>query len=121
MFLFIINLFIFMTEQQKKDEAAKESRTVAALSYIWILCLVPLLTKKNDDYCQFHAKQGLVLFIVSFGVMILGMIPVIGWFLILPLGWMFIVILSILGLINALQGKKWEMPFLSKYAKQINL
>jgi len=29
--------------------------------------------------------------------------------------------LSVLGIINALQGKKWEMPYLGKYAKKINL
>ena len=73
------------------------------------------------EYCQFHAKQGLVLFIGSFVVMILGMIPVLGWLIILPLGWLIIIVLSILGIVNALAGKKWEMPFLGQYAKKIHL
>jgi len=103
------------------DQKTQEKRVIAALSYIWVLCLIPLLTRKNDEYCQFHAKQGLVLFIGSFAVMVLGMIPILGWLIVLPFGWLLIVILSILGIINALQGKKWEMPFLGKYAGKINL
>ncbi|MFH1890904.1 MAG: DUF4870 domain-containing protein [Candidatus Kuenenbacteria bacterium] len=108
-----------MSEQKVTKE--QENRIIAALSYIWVLCLVPLLTRRNDEYCQFHAKQGLVLFVGSFAVMVLGMIPVLGWLIILPLGWLFLVILSILGIINALQGKKWKMPYVGKYAEKINL
>lgn len=112
-----------MPEESKivKKGSNNEERLVAALSYVWVLCLVPLLTKKDNEYCQWHAKQGLVLFIGSFAVMVLGMIPILGWFIILPLGWVLIVILSILGIINALQGKKTELPFIGKYAKQIKL
>lgn len=105
--------------QEKKPN--QDERVIAALSYIWVLVLIPLLTKKDSDFCQFHAKQGLVLFIVSFGVMLLGMIPILGWLIILPFGWLAIVILSILGIINTLQGKKWEMPYLAQYAKKIHL
>ena len=31
------------------------------LSYLWILCLIPLLTKKDDPEVQWHAKNGLAL------------------------------------------------------------
>ena len=110
-----------MPEEKKETPEVKEERLMAAIAYIWILCLVPLLTKKNNKYCQWHAKQGLVLFIVSFAVMILGMIPFFGWLIIFPLGWLLIIVLSLLGIVNALQGKKWEMPFLGKYAKQIKI
>jgi len=99
----------------------QDEKTIAALSYLWILVLIPLLTKKDSEFCQFHAKQGLVLLIASFAVMILGMLPIIGWLIILPFGSLFLLILAVLGLINALQGKKWEMPYLGKYAKKINL
>jgi len=110
-----------MPEKKQVPDEVQEKRVIAAMSYIWILCLIPLLTRRNDQFCQFHGKQGLVLFIGSFGVMILGMIPVLGWLIILPLGCIVIVILSILGIINALQGKKWKMPFIGQYAEKINL
>jgi uncharacterized membrane protein len=31
------------------------------LSYLWILALIPLLTKKDDPEIQWHAKNGLAL------------------------------------------------------------
>ena len=34
---------------------------MVALSYLWILALIPLLTKKDDREVQWHAKNGLVL------------------------------------------------------------
>jgi uncharacterized membrane protein len=107
--------------QETKNSGMQDDKVMAAIAYIWVLCFVTLLMKKDNEYCQFHAKQGLVLFLFSFVVMVLGMIPVLGWFIVLPIGWLIIVVLSILGILNALQGKKWEMPFLGKYAKKINL
>lgn len=100
--------------EQQRD--ITENKLVAALSYVWILCLVPLLLKKNSEYCQFHAKQGLVLFVVEVLGWLVMWIPFIGFIL-----GILIVILAILGFINALQGKYWDMPFLSEYAKKINL
>jgi uncharacterized membrane protein len=35
------------------------------LSYLWILCLVPLLTEKEDKEVQWHAKHGVVLMVAE--------------------------------------------------------
>ncbi len=105
----------------EKNKITQEEKAMAVLAYLWILVLIPLLIKKDSDFCRFHVKQGLVLFLASLGVMVLGMIPLLGWLIILPFGWLIITILSILGIINALQGKKWEMPYVGKYAEKIDL
>lgn len=97
-----------------------DEKIIAAIGYFWLLFLLPLLLKKDSQYCQFHAKQGLVLFIFSLIIMIIGVIPVLGW-LIAFLGWIIVVILALLGFVNALQGRKWELPYLGKYARRINL
>jgi uncharacterized membrane protein len=34
---------------------------MVVLSYLWILALIPLLTKKDDNEVQWHAKNGLAL------------------------------------------------------------
>ncbi|HRY63112.1 MAG TPA: DUF4870 domain-containing protein [Patescibacteria group bacterium] len=107
--------------EEKKKAISRDEKKMGVLAYLWVLCLVPLLARKDSEFCQFHAKQGLVLFIGSFAVMFLGMIPVIGWFIIFPIGWLIIVVASLLGALNAWQGKKWEMPYLGAYAKKINL
>jgi len=103
------------------EKNTPDKNIISAIGYIWLLFLVPLLLKKNDEFCQFHARQGLVLFIFSLIIMVLGGIPVLGWLIILPVGWILIAILALLGIINALQGKKWEMPFLGKFAKKIKI
>lgn len=107
-----------MPEKQNKiqDKDIEENKLVAALGYVWILCLVPLFTKKDSKFAQFHGKQGLVLFIVEIVGMLVFWIPVIGWILLL-----LVVALAVLGIAQALQGKYWEMPVIGQWAKKINL
>jgi len=99
-------------EVDKKD--IEENSVVAAMSYIYILCLLPLFLKRKSKFAQFHAKQGLLLFIIE---VLLGWffpVPVIGW----ALG-LLVLLLAFLGVVNALNGKYWEMPFLGRYTKKL--
>lgn len=107
------------TPQGQMPSVADE-KIIAAIGYFWILFLVPLLLKKNSKYCQFHAKQSMVLFITSIALIIINIIPVVGW-IISFLGWIAIVIFMLLGFVNALQGIKWEVPFLGRFAGKINI
>ena len=56
-----------MEEEKKVTTGASGSseNVYAILSYLWILCLIPVLMKKEDEFVKFHAKQGLMLFIVE--------------------------------------------------------
>jgi hypothetical protein len=44
---------------------AEDNRVMAAIGYLGILFLVPLLVKKDSPFAQFHAKQGLALFVFA--------------------------------------------------------
>jgi len=90
-----------------------ENKYVAALSYIWLLFLVPLLAKKESPFAQFHAKQGMVLCIAS---IILSFIPFFGWLANIAL---FVVV--IIALIKTLSGQAWEIPLVKDAVKKINL
>ena len=103
-----------MSEADKKD--IEDNKVMAALSYVGILCLVPLLAAKTSKFAQFHAKQGLVLFVVDVVVSFIAWIPLVGW----AIG-MAALIVSIYGFVQALQGAYWELPYLGDYAKKINL
>ncbi|MFA5359593.1 MAG: hypothetical protein WC349_01375 [Patescibacteria group bacterium] len=94
------------------DPDIEKNKTVAALSYFWILFLIPLLGKKHSKFCQFHAKQGLILFIISF----VAWIPVIGWLVGLA-----ILVIAILGILKTLEGTWWKIPYIYDYSKKINL
>jgi len=101
-------------ENTRKD--VEENKTVAALSYAWILCLVPLLGKRKSKFAQFHAKQGLVLFIIELGASLVMWFPVFGQLLMLAL-----LVVSVLGIIKALNGEWWKIPYLYDWSKKINL
>lgn len=94
----------------------EQNKGIAALSYIWILFLIPLLTKKNSDFAKYHAKQGLVLFIFTTVVGFIMWIPIIGWLLGIAS-----FILFIIGLVNALGGKKEPLPLIGKYAEGMKI
>ena len=98
----------------------EENRMIAAIGYLGILCLVPLFLKKSSPFAQHHGKQGLVLVVAWLALFVANVIPFLGqiaWFV----GSLLLLMLVILGIVNALNGKFWEMPFLGEYAKQIKL
>ena len=37
-------------------------------------------------------------------------LPVVGWFLILPVGWIFVIVLAIMGVLNASRGEMKPLP-----------
>lgn len=89
---------------------------VAALSYLGILVLIPLLfVDKHDPFVKFHAKQGLVILIGYVIAMVgVGWIPVLG-----NLVWLALAIASIAGLIQSLQGKRWKVPVVGDLAEKL--
>ena len=91
------------------DKDIQENKLMALLSYLGILFLIPLLAKKDSPYCQFHAKQGLVLFIASF----IMWIPFIGWIL-----GVVVFILWLIGVINVLSGKMKPLPIIGGFAEK---
>ncbi len=105
---------------QMRMEQSKDARIIAAIGYLWILCLLPLLGKRESEFAQHHGKQGLVLTITSFIIWLIAWFPVIGWFIGF-FGTIGLLVLAVTGIQKALKGEYWEMPLLGKYAKQIQL
>jgi len=87
----------------------QEKKIWAAVGYLWILSLVVLAARKENEFVRFHASQGALLFVIS---VVFMFIPVLGWMLNLLVG-----IAAIVGIIKALQGEKWELPIVGAWAK----
>lgn len=94
---------------------------MGVLAYLGILCLVPLLAAKDSQFAQFHAKQGVTLFAIEIGIVVLqwviGFIAIMGGFgffalisLVLWLVWLGVLVLSIIGIINAVGKKMTPLP-----------
>ena len=107
-----------MPEANKEVE---EGKIWAFIAYWWILFLVPLLGKKESKFALFHGKQGMVLFAFEILIWVLSYIPVIGWFVIGPVGSIICVILAIIGMVKSLQGQYWKMPVLGDIAERIKI
>ena len=87
------------------------NKLLAAISYIGILFLVPLLAAKDDAFARFHANQGLVLFLVGIVLGIIGIIPFVGP-IIAGIGGIVTFVFAILGIINALKGEMKPLPLI---------
>jgi len=109
-----------MNEQLPPQVDLPDDRLIAAIGYLGILCLVPLLLKKESAFAQHHGKQGLVLLLAWVVLWVGNIVPVLGQ-VVWALGSLALVVLIILGMVNALQGKMWDMPVLGKYAKNLKL
>lgn len=105
----------------EEDKDVKEGKIWAMVAYLGPLCLIPLLNKKDNKFALYHGKQGLVLFIGEIAVSLLALIiaimgPFIVWIAIVIFG-----IYSLVGIIQALMGKYWKAPIISKWAEKISI
>ena len=108
------------SSQAPSSKDVEDNKLIAAVGYLGILCLLPLLLKKDSAFAQFHGKQGLVLLIVWLILWAGNIVPIIGW-MVWFVGSLGIVILIIMGVVHALRGEMWELPYLGQYAKEIKL
>jgi len=104
---------------------ASSDRTIMlVLSYLGILALIPLLSKKDDREVQWHAKNGLVLtgaeILAWIAVSILGMAT--AW---IDLGctgcmlnmvvWILFLVVRIVAIVKGVGGQRFIIPGLSQY------
>lgn len=109
-----------MTEETKQagSSDAEKNKAMAIVGYIIpILFFIPLVSDaKNSPFAKFHANQQLNLLIAAVVVNVVGgIIPFIGWFIILPLGSIFLIVVAIMGIINAAKGEMKELPLIGGF------
>ena len=117
-----------VNELMKSDDLTKNydiqdinaNKSMGILSYLWILVLVPIFTAKESKFAMFHAEQGITLAIAATIIMVLaiifGLIPVVG-FVFGIIFWLIdlaILVLAIIGIVNAANGQAKELPLIGK-------
>lgn len=98
---------------------SEEGRMAAVLSYIPLLCFIPLLNMKDNKDARFHARQGVLLFLIEL-IAVIFLIDGISDFVfkaILIVG----IILSIAGIYLSLQGKNFKIPIIGELAEKSNI
>jgi uncharacterized membrane protein len=110
-------------KEQESGSTNNDSQTgstgqlqMAILAYIPFLCFIPLFNKDSDSFTRSHGKQGLVLFIAE----------IVAALMLLPIGeffWKLVIvaciIASITGIVAVYSGKKFELPFIGKWADKV--
>ena len=104
--------------QSNKDQQILEGKVFAILSYLSILCIIPLVFKRDNAFVLKHGKQGLILFLGEVAVFIIHII--LGLW-ILRLGMFILGVFSFIGLIASLQGRDADLPIISKLASSVTL
>jgi len=108
--------------------APNSDRTIMlVLSYLGILCLIPLLVKKDDPEVQWHAKNGTalfgaeVLFFILRIMLIFIRIPFLGcglWMISCAI-WLGFLALSIVCIMKAVNGQRFRIPVLTDFAEKM--
>jgi uncharacterized membrane protein len=98
-----------------------------ALSYLWILALIPLLTKKEDREIQWHAKNGLAILVAEVACWLL--FTVLSF--VIPSGsmmgcgvmttiqcavWIAFLVVRIVCIVKGVNGQRFRVPVISDFA-----
>jgi uncharacterized membrane protein len=113
-----------VTQSGLSDSAAGGLAYVTVIPAIVFLIVEPF---NKNSYVRFHSWQSIFMAIawvvVEVGLMIVGRVPGIGWltFIIGPLVGLGFLILWIIVMINAFNGKRFKVPIIGDFAeKQAN-
>ena len=106
------------TTSEYDQNDINNNKVMAVLAYLGILVLVPIFAAKESKFARFHANQGLVLAIAEIAasiiVNIFDGIPLVGWVISVAGGLIGLacLVLAIIGIVNAAQGKAKELPLI---------
>lgn len=108
--------------------AGSDRTLMVVLSYLWILALIPLLTKKDDREVQWHAKNGLAILVAEVAAWLLFF--VIG--MLMPssgLGcgiatiqcvvWIAFLVVRIICIVKGVAGQRYRVPVISDFADKM--
>jgi uncharacterized membrane protein len=103
---------------------------MVVLSYLWILALIPLLTKKDDPEVQWHAKNGLALvgaeiviwivFMIA-GFALRGILATLGCGLALVecIVWIGFLVLRVMCIVKGVGGQRFRIPVITDFAEKM--
>jgi len=102
-------------EEKEQSSTGLEENVAAFFCYLlgFVTGIVFLVVEKKSSFVKFHAKQSTITFLGLFVIIVVvGWIPVLG-----TLVWIFTLILWLVLMIKALQGKRYFLPIVGKLAE----
>jgi len=93
-----------------------------ALAYVTIIPAIVFLVVapyNSNSFVRFHSWQSIFLGIAAFVVdTVCSFIPILGWFVLLPLCMIGFLVLWIMAILKALKGERFKIPVIGKFAEQ---
>lgn len=106
----------------EEDKKSGGVNIMALISYIGPLCLIPFLAKEKDEFVKFHAKQGLILFIIEVVIyLIIRILPIWYTWSIINIVYLVEIVFSIIGIINVVNKQKKQLPIIGGLAGKIKV
>jgi len=102
-------------EEKEQSSTGLEENVAGFFCYLlgFITGIVFLVVEKKSSFVKFHAKQSTITFLGLFVILVvIGWVPVLG-----TLVWIFTLILWLVLMIQALQGKRYSLPIVGKLAE----
>jgi uncharacterized membrane protein len=119
-------------EKPTLNDPTDTERWIAAVGYLFFMCFFSLWRSKESNFIRFHARQAFLLFlseVVAFILIVvidktIGRLPFLGLLIVVlvQIGvYLVALLLSVMGLVKALFGERWEMPFFGPYSHKVPL
>lgn len=105
-----------METKTNLENTNNQGKNTAIIAYITIIGLIIAFVMNNDKkekFASYHIRQSLGITCVALGLSVIAVIPILGW-IISFLGFFLVLVLWIMGLINALSGNEKPVPVLGK-------
>lgn len=105
---------------EETPQTGLSDNSAGALAYVTVIPAIVFLVAEpynKNSYIKFHAWQSIFLSIAWFAISVIAIIPILGW-LIFALGSIALMIAWVICLINALQGKRFKLPFIGNLAEK---
>ena len=115
------------------QQDVEQNKVMAVLAYFGILVLIPILAAKESKFARFHANQGLILLItglillitgVAYSIFVQVVIKIVSFIsyvltgivgIALGLAWLLLLVLAIIGIINAVKGEFKQLPLIGQF------
>ncbi|MBI4365131.1 MAG: hypothetical protein HY568_06860 [Candidatus Latescibacteria bacterium] len=108
----------------------ERGRLLAAVAYLPGLCLLGLLGAPDNAFVGFHARQGFLLLLLEITIAVflgiydasIGRIPFVGalvGYLVKFILWTGILLITIYGMLKALDGRVIRLPYLGDHVERI--
>lgn len=101
-------------------QSGLSDNAAGALAYVTVIpAIIFLLVEpfNRNPYIKFHAWQSIFLNIAAFVIGFINVIPILGQ-IVFVLGMLVLFVAWLICLINALQGKRFKLPFLGNLAEK---